>query len=69
MAQDVKFERVGSVFAYKIFEAKEDKLGHLRVYPITHTRTTKIVTQLWAGFSPQKCVLSLVSSRLHPTQQ
>ena len=28
MAQDVKFERVGSVFAYKIFEAKEDKLGH-----------------------------------------
>ena len=46
MAQDVKFERVGSVFAYKIFEAKEDKLGHLRVYPITYTRTTKIVTQL-----------------------
>ena len=46
MAQDVKFERVGSVFVYKIFEAKEDKLGHPRVYPISHTRTTKIVTQL-----------------------
>ena len=46
MAQDLKFERVESVFAYKIFEANEDKYEHPRVYLISHTRTTKIVTQL-----------------------
>ena len=69
MAQDLKFERVESVFAYKIFEANEDKYEHPRVYLISHTRTTKIVTQLWAGVFRQKCVLSFVSSKSHDTQQ
>ena len=46
MAQDLKFERVESVFACKIFEANEDKYEHPRVYLISHTRTTKIVTPL-----------------------
>ena len=45
MAQDLKFERVESVFACKIFEANEDKYEHPRVYLISYTRTTKIVTQ------------------------
>ena len=68
MAQDLKFERVESVFACKIFEANEDKYEHPRVYLISHTRTTKIVTALSWIFSP-KCVLSFVSSRSYDTQQ
>ena len=69
MAQDVKFERGGSVFVYKIFEAKEDKLGHPHVYPINaHENYKNCYTALSWIFSP-KCVLSFVSSRSHDTQQ
>ena len=70
MAQDLKFERVESVFAYKIFEANKDKYEHPRVYLISHTRTTKIVTQLWAGFFRQSaCSHSFPRGHMTPNNR
>ena len=59
MAQDLKFERVGSVFAYKIFEANED---------IAHENYKNCYTALSWIFSPKVCALiGFLEVTWHPT--